>query len=244
VEKLIDGRARAPGDQLAQQFAGALAVADEVVVDDEHHVAPAALAQRLELAHHLRRLLGARHAPVHDHDVAELAVERAAARELDRHGDVVAQRDQVPARHRGGAHVRPLRRAVGRLQPAVAQVFDHLGRDALGFAEHGLPDLGKLLMPGSEQRAAREHRFAEARAACRHLVRRSLVHDHPAQEYHLGPFDVGVAQRSHVQVHQAQRPVRRQHGRHGQQPERRERGFSSDEAENVLEAPERVGVWG
>ncbi len=45
--------------------------------------------QRLEFGDELGGGFGARHAAVHDDDVAEFAVEWAAARELHGHGDVV-----------------------------------------------------------------------------------------------------------------------------------------------------------
>src|SRR6266516_1715910 len=68
---------------LAQQLLRLLLVPDEVVVDD-HRGEEARLAYLVELGDHLRGLLGARHAAVDHDDVAELALERAAARELER----------------------------------------------------------------------------------------------------------------------------------------------------------------
>src|SRR5215211_7748317 len=60
-------------------------VADEVVVHDEDEPAPARRAQRVQLGQHLLVRLRARHAAVYFDDVAELALERAAARILDAH---------------------------------------------------------------------------------------------------------------------------------------------------------------
>ena len=42
--------------------------------------------------------LGARHAAIHDDDIAELAIERATPRKLHGHRNVMTQVDQVPAR--------------------------------------------------------------------------------------------------------------------------------------------------
>src|SRR5512146_1336011 len=112
VRNPIVGAARAPLDHLPEQLLGALAIPDEVIVNDEYHVAPALSPQGIQLAHDLRRILGARHSAVHHHDIAEFAVEGASARELHRHGDVVAQAQQVPAWRRHRAHVRPGLRTV------------------------------------------------------------------------------------------------------------------------------------
>src|SRR5262249_12231812 len=67
----------------AQQLLRRLAVADEVVVDEED-AARARGAERVELAADLRGRLAAGLAAEHHDDVAELALERAAARELQR----------------------------------------------------------------------------------------------------------------------------------------------------------------
>jgi hypothetical protein len=73
-----------PGDERREQRLGVLLVADEIVVHDED-VADAEGVDRLDLGQDLRNRLGPGPPPVHDDDVAELAVERApdAARTLE-----------------------------------------------------------------------------------------------------------------------------------------------------------------
>ena len=88
-----------------QQLLHLALVADEIVVHDENRAAPLARIELLELGHHLRGRLGARLAAIDLDDVAELAVERAAARILDGHGAVVLGIDQVEVRQRRG--IRP-----------------------------------------------------------------------------------------------------------------------------------------
>src|SRR6266851_3904093 len=75
-----------PGFQLGQERLDRLLVADEVVVDEVDVTAIAETIERLQLVQHLGVGLGAGHSPVKLDNVAELAGERAAAREL--HADV------------------------------------------------------------------------------------------------------------------------------------------------------------
>ena len=76
-------------------------------------------AQRLELGDHLRRCLDPRAAAERDDDVAELALERAAARELEAAEQVVPHLEQVESRHRHLRHVGLLGLLVARLVPSL-----------------------------------------------------------------------------------------------------------------------------
>ena len=91
-----------------QELRHQLAVADEVVVDDEDGAAKARLEQGVQLGQHLLGRLGARHAPDDLDDVAELAAEGAAARVLDAHRGVLAPVEQVEARGRRVVQAGPL----------------------------------------------------------------------------------------------------------------------------------------
>ena len=75
-------------------------VADEVVVHEENRPAPAEPVEAVQLGDHLRRRLGAGPVSEHRGDVAELAVERAAARKLHAHRSVALQVRQLPQRRR------------------------------------------------------------------------------------------------------------------------------------------------
>ena len=89
-----------PGDELGKKQPECLLVADEVVVDEVDMAAIADSVERVELGEHLRGRLGPRHPAVKLDDVAELAGERAAARELHAEIEIVFELEQVEARHR------------------------------------------------------------------------------------------------------------------------------------------------
>jgi len=65
-------------------------------VHKEDRPAPASPAETIQLCDHLRRSLGARSMPEHRGDVAELAIERAAARKLHTHGSMAVHVRQLP----------------------------------------------------------------------------------------------------------------------------------------------------
>ena len=75
-------------------------VADQVVVDEIDMAAIAEIVEALQLRQNLVVGLGARHAAVELDDVAELAGERAAARELDADVEIMVEFEQIEARHR------------------------------------------------------------------------------------------------------------------------------------------------
>ena len=94
-----------PRCEFRQERLDGLLVADEVVVDEVDVAAIAEAIERVELREHLRVGLGARHAPVELDDVAELAGERAAARELHADVQVVVEFQEIEARDRRLGHV-------------------------------------------------------------------------------------------------------------------------------------------
>src|SRR6516162_5881247 len=93
--------------------------------------------KRIELGEHLRRRLGTRHPAVELDDVAELAQERAAARELHADIHVVLELQQIEARDRRlgdvGLEFRCLEYA---LAVTATPSGDELVDDALRLAEH------------------------------------------------------------------------------------------------------------
>src|SRR3954447_10071926 len=85
---------------------------------------------------HLLARLCPRLSSIQHDDVAEFAIERAAARELERHRIVIVEPDEPPLRHRRPAHIWEAARAIYRFGlsrlKTGAQVTDHV----LGLAEH------------------------------------------------------------------------------------------------------------
>jgi hypothetical protein len=77
-----------PDRDSPRQLQGCRSVTDEIVVYDEYLVCPAQATQDFEFLDQLRGSLRSRLAAVDGDDVAELALERAAARELHRHRKV------------------------------------------------------------------------------------------------------------------------------------------------------------
>jgi hypothetical protein len=74
---------------------GVAVEADEVVVDEKYWAAPAIRIELLELGNYQVRGLGARNPSLDLDDVAELALERAAARVLHGHGAVISRLNET-----------------------------------------------------------------------------------------------------------------------------------------------------
>ena len=74
-------------------------------------------------------------APVDRDDVAELALERAAARELHRHRRVLVPAQQIEARNRAARHVRLVGNAVDGARGALFESRGDTGEDFFGFAD-------------------------------------------------------------------------------------------------------------
>ena len=86
-----------------------LLVADEVVVHEEDALAPAQRVEAVQLGDDLRGGLGARAMTQQRGHVAEVAVEGAAARELDADRVVMLEIRQLPQRARGFGGYRGIR---------------------------------------------------------------------------------------------------------------------------------------
>ena len=83
-----------------------------------------------------------------------------------------------------------------------------------------------------------------ARQRSSSFARRLTLHGHAADEHVVGPRQILIGERAHVEIDQALVPLGGQHGRNGQQAQRRRDGFLAHELERVLETPERVGELG
>jgi len=95
-------------------------------------------------------------------------------------------------------------------------------------------------MTEGEQWPAGYDRLARCSATRDQLVRGVPLSNHSANEDDIRPGQIYVAQFSDVDIHEAFRPILRQHRRHGEQPQRRQRSFLADEFQRVLETPERI----
>src|SRR5262244_158129 len=75
-------------------------VADEVVVNDENHPAPAQAEKRIQLGQHLLIAFRAGDAAIDLDDVAELTLKGTATRVLDRHCAVASEVSESEVRNR------------------------------------------------------------------------------------------------------------------------------------------------
>ncbi len=148
-----------PFDQLTRKLQRLRMIADEVVIDNKHFVAPAQFAQYIELTNDLGRCLRPGPAAVDGNNVAEFALEGASARELDRHRSVFVAMQQVEAGHRAARHVGLVDNAVQRLCGPVFECggnsrkgfFRLADHDVIGYQKRGL---GVCARPGPTHEGA------------------------------------------------------------------------------------------
>jgi hypothetical protein len=232
-----------PRCEFRQKRLDGLFVADEVVVDEVDMAAIAEAIERVELGKHLRVGLGARHPPVKLDDVAKLAGERAAARELHADVEIVVEFQQIEARDRRLGHV-DLKFLRLELSFARARFpgFDEFADDVLGFAEDA--KVGRLIEMGKRRDAgaADGDGFAVGAAEIDDVERVALLRHHPAGEDQIGPAQVVVAQFLGVAIDQPQRPGRRQQRRKRYQAERWRRIFGAEDFSGPGEIPKGVRI--
>ena len=151
-----------PLGQGAEHLPRPAAVNGEVVVDQED-VAEAMRVQRGQFGQDLVEPLVALLAALVLDDVAEFAIERAAARGLERSRHGAAGRVQVPARHRGETDVARPRRS-GRPRPG-RKVGEQRRRERLGQLAGDQHVRVRAHVVGTErgERAADQHRASSRR---------------------------------------------------------------------------------
>ena len=131
-----------PVGQDREQSLDVALVADEVVVHDEDHPAPADPQERVQLGQHLLIALRARDAAIDLDDVAELALEGAAARVLDRHRAVASEVGELEVGDGRRGERRPLGGLVDAFGVAALEVANELRQGRLGLAEEDVIGLG------------------------------------------------------------------------------------------------------
>ena len=229
-----------PRRHRAQQLLGELLVPDEVVVNQEHLLGaqPTALA---DLLHHLLDPLHARPTPIDDDDVAELAVEGTAPRELDGKRVVGVHVEQVKARHGRQAHVGFLFCRVLGLPGPRLEVVHELRPGLLGLAvEQNVAVLTELVGTQRGVGSADGDEAPPLPELAGDLPHAALVHDVAGDPNHVGIhvevdlFDILVAERDLV-------PGRRE-TRHGGHREVREDAAAPESWEDRVVGPEALGV--
>lgn len=129
-------RARAPRGDFAQEPPHVLLAAYEVVVYEEHAAPETGREDRLELGDHLAGRLRAWDPSIERDDVAELALERTAARELNREVQVEMYLQQVVAGYGREAHVWLRRFSIDAISHAGLEVRREARDDLLALPQH------------------------------------------------------------------------------------------------------------
>ncbi len=114
--------------------------ADQIVVDDQHPL----LANQAELADNVRNRPLVVAESVKRRDAAKAAIERTAARCLDRAKRIIAGQ-QIVAGRRHPVHCR-VRTLIERLQGAMSGIFEDLAPNLLSFARHNRVNAGRGLV--------------------------------------------------------------------------------------------------
>jgi hypothetical protein len=236
---LSDTRAL-PLDDGGEQLLGFLLVADEVVVNDED-VVRAETMDLADLGHHLIHGLRPRPPPVHHDDVAELARERTAARELDRHAPVLMDLHQIEARQWRVVHARLLVLPVLGLPLSGLVVFQELRPRVLRLVnEDDVHFVAELLGTERGERTAGHDELSAPPELRRDLEDAALV-DHIAGEADDVRVDLEV-DRLDVLVHEDDVVLARRDAGDGRQREIREDAFLVQAGQNPVERPERLRV--
>ncbi len=183
---------------------------------------------------------GARAVAQQGSDVAEIALEWAAARKLHTHGIVMLEFDQVPAGGRRQVDVGEIGSGIQRLGTAGFKICQEQRERDFGFVQDEMRHPLKLIMLAGEQGAAGYYRYPGGVAAGDDFDGGIALHHHPGEEHIVRPGQIFIGERAHVGVHQTLLPLWGQHGRHGDQAKRRRRCFFADEAEGVAETPKCI----
>src|SRR5262245_14316418 len=96
-----------PGLEMRKEGTNRFFVANEIVVDEIDMPAIAERIEGIEFGQHLRRCLGPWHPSIEFDDVAELTGERASARKLHAHEQIILELQKIEARDRrlGNVHL-------------------------------------------------------------------------------------------------------------------------------------------
>ena len=121
--------------------------------------------QAVQLGDDLRGGLGTRAMTQQRRHVAEVAVEGAAARELDADRVVILEIRHAPKRDGGLVDIGVFRRGIDALSPALLQVAQERRQSHLGLVQHKVVDVRELLVFHREERSAGHHLDAGSLAA-------------------------------------------------------------------------------
>ena len=221
-----------PLDQVRQQLAHGALVGDEIVVDEIDRGGQPAGHELVELGADLLGRLVARDAAVERRDVAELALIRAAAGELDAAEEIAVDLRQLVGRDREFGQLAPLvggehdlaRRAAWRRRTA-ARTTRRWRRPARRRAGSRSPGNAPGRPTPRSRPAPRPGRSAWARRRMSSICRRCTCM--PLTNTTSAQAKSSSRGRRHVLVDEADLPGRRHRGGDDQQPLRRHEGANA-----------------
>jgi hypothetical protein len=216
-------------------------VTDEIVVH-EVHVAPVPQpVECVEFPDDLLRSLLSRLPAIELDDVAELAIERAATRELDTDHEVVLEIQKIEARHRALLQIRFFGGFINSARGSSGKIIEEERHGTFRLSQDevigGIVDIGLRGRIGS----AGNHFFASGVNSFYEPQESRLLGQHSSDENKIGPVDVRVIQGGYVQVDKSELPVRREKSGHGDDSEGRCWIPGSHQPTDILVVPEPEG---
>ena len=218
-----------------------LFVADEIIVDEIDVASITEPIERLKLGKHLVVRLGARRPAVKLDDVAELASERAAARELHPDVKVLLEFQQIEARHRrlGDVDLEFLGHKHA-LAAALLPGRDELPDDVLDFAKNTEICAVVAVRTGRCIGTTNDDRQAAGTTHFNKFQGIRLLEQHAAGHHHIGPVEIALGQLFGVTVDQPHVPGLRQQGRYRDETERNRRISRPNQFAGFRKVPERI----
>lgn len=241
AERKVAVTALPRGQRRKQFIAEGAFVADEVVIDEEDAVAPAGAIEVVEFADDLNSVLDPGFAAEGGGDIAEVAVEGAAAGVLDTDEAIVAQVGQAPERGRRLAEIGELAAAVDAGGRPLFQIRQKARQGQFRLVEDEMIDILEEGVGRGEEGSAGDDFFAGGAAAGDDLGGVFALDEEAAQEDDISPGDLAVAEGLDVDVDEAFGPGLREHGGDGEEAQGREERFAADQGEGVVEGPEALG---
>ncbi len=175
-----------------------------------------------------------------DDDVAELALERASARELQAAEGVVLHLQQVEPRRRDLGHVGLLGLLVALGVPALPPFVEEPRPGFLGLAdEDHVGQVAEIILLDGHPRAARHAEAAALLQLGEDLLHAEPLHAHPRDADDVGPLATLPVDRLDVLVDQGDRVLARRQRRQQRQARHRQVGPLADERQGMLHAPVR-----
>jgi hypothetical protein len=171
----------------------------------------------VKLGQYLFRGFGARSSPIDLDDVTKFTVEGTSSRILQCHGRISPKVDQVQSGQGYAAQRRELVLDVMVARYAPVQVATQLVDILFYFTLSDVVGFGKDRLVAAGNGTSDHGAQSPAPAALNLYLQRRLLNHHGAEKDCIGPIEVTVLERFHIQVHHAFLPVVREHGSHCQQ---------------------------